>query len=60
MFVFCAGFKCIPLPGFGRKPFDVYNDKRVKWISETEMKLSNKHKYAGWEGDITFNLCREY
>jgi len=60
MFVFCAGFKCIPLPGFGRKLFDVYNDKRIKWISETEMKLSNKHKYAGWEGDITFDRCREY
>ncbi len=59
MLTICAGSKCIPYPGFW-KPFNIYNDKRVKWISETKMKVSNSDKDAGWEGYITFNRCIEY
>jgi len=59
MFIFCAGYTCIPYPGFWGA-FDVYNDKRVKWVSETKMKVSNNDKDAGWDGHITFNRCHEY
>jgi len=59
MFKICAGFKCIPYPGFW-KPFDVYKDQRVKWVSDSEMKISNNDKDAGWEGYITFNRCQVY
>lgn len=58
MLVICAGFKCIPYPGFW-KPFDIYNDKKVKWVTDTEMKVSNNDKDAGWEGYITFNRCHK-
>jgi len=58
-FVFCAGFKCIPYPGFW-KPFDVYNDARVKWVSDTRIEVSNDDKDAGWEGYIGFDQCRVY
>ncbi len=59
MFIFCAGFKCIPYPGFWR-PFDVYNDKRVRWVSETKMEVSNNDKDAGWDGYIPFDRCLTY
>ena len=52
MFTICAGFKCIPYPGFW-KSFDVYDDKRVNWASETKMEVSNNDKDAGWEDYIT-------
>ncbi len=52
----CAGFKCIPYPGFWR-PFDIFNDERIKWISTTSMEVSNDDKDAGWPGYITFNKC---
>lgn len=59
MFVFCAGFKCIPYPGF-RKPFNVYADSRVKWRSESRMAVSNDDDEAGWDGYLEFKRCREY
>jgi len=59
MFTFCAATKCIPYPGFF-EAFDVYHDKRVKWISENEMSVSNSDKDAGWKGKILFKRCIEY
>jgi hypothetical protein len=52
----CSGFKCILYPGF-KEPFDVYNDKRIEWISETEINVSNKPL---WKGSKTFHRCLTY
>jgi len=59
MFIYCAGFKCTPYPGFW-EPFDVYDDPRVMWISASEMEVSNRDKDAGWEGYIAFHRCMDY
>lgn len=56
LFSFCVGFKCIPYPGFA-EPFDVYDDKRVKWISDEVIHVSNNDKTAGWEGHLVFTRC---
>lgn len=59
MFIFCYGFKCIRLPGFW-EPFDVYDDPRVRWLSESSMEVSNDDKDAGWDGYIEFHRCMSY
>ncbi len=58
-FTLCAGFTCIPYPGF-REPFDVYHDPRIRWLSDTRMEVHNDDKDAGWEGFVGFDRCREY
>ena len=59
MLIFCAGFKCIPYPGFW-KPFDIYHDERIKWLSETAMEVTNDDKDAGWQGAVVFHRCKKY
>ncbi len=59
MLTVCGGSTCIPYPGFWES-FDIYNDSRVKWITESKMEVSNSDKDAGWEGYITFNRCLVY
>ena len=53
---FCAGWKCIPYPGFWEY-FELRKDPRINWIGPDKLELANSDKDAGWDGFKTFNRC---
>lgn len=58
-FIICAGITCRHFPGFTTS-FDVYNDKRIEWIAEDRMAVTNPAIRVGWEGVREYERCHVY